>query len=144
MIHPAFQPAPYYRLAVFFLIGMLCYHHRGDITIHPWWIPAIAILAFLSAWFGVLLPALFVLLPASVLCWAVFGTRLMHRLTPKPDLSYGLYVWGFPVEQLTANYLHPKSPGCLFALVILLTIPLAFLSWYFIESPALKMKKAVR
>jgi peptidoglycan/LPS O-acetylase OafA/YrhL len=144
MIHPAFNLAPYLQLVVFFLIGTLCYHHRENLKIHPWWIPAIAVLAFLSAWFGVLQTALFVLLPASVLCWAVSGNRLIHRLTPKPDLSYGLYVWGFPVEQLTANYLHPTSPGHLFVLVILLTTPLACLSWYFIESPTLKTKKAVR
>ena len=143
LIHPTFVLHPYTGLTVFFLTGSLCYHYRRNITVHPWWIPVIVALGGIAAFFGFFQTALYLLLPAFNCCLAVTGTSLVARLTPKPDLSYGLYVWAFPMEQLVINYLHPTTPTLLFVFTLLLTIPLAVLSWYGVERPALNAKKAV-
>ena len=59
---------------------------------------------------------------------------------PKADLSYGIYLYGWPVQQS----LHALWPGAS-ALVLLLpalalTCPVAAASWYGVERPALRLK----
>lgn len=57
------------------------------------------------------------------------------------DYSYGLYIYAFPVQQ-TVYLLNPniKSPMFFFFISIIFTLPLAFLSWHFIELPVLRLK----
>ncbi len=55
------------------------------------------------------------------------------------DYSYGLYIYAFPVQQLLVKYIT-TSPIELFLYSTLITIPLAILSWKYIEKPALKLK----
>ena len=51
------------------------------------------------------------------------------------DISYGLYVWAFPLQQILA------ASGCLsFGASVLATAPLAAASWWLIEKPALRLK----
>lgn len=130
-----------YKLAAVFLIGNLCYYFRKKIIIRPWWPAAILLLGLAAARLHLFAYALILLIPALILYLAVNGTRIARHITPRPDLSYGLYVWAFPIEQLIYNYIHPNSLTLLFLLTLLGTLPLAILSWYFIELPALKLKR---
>lgn len=60
------------------------------------------------------------------------------------DASYGIYLMGFPVQQMliaTYPHWHPVSNAlATFAIVY----PLAFASWHFFEKPILMLKKKVR
>lgn len=57
------------------------------------------------------------------------------------DLSYGLYVFGFPVQQLVATTsLRGAGPWPFAAVSLLATIPLAWVSWHLVERPALRHK----
>ncbi len=51
------------------------------------------------------------------------------------DLSYGLYIYAFPVQQLLAAHGLLSFPAALLA-----TLPLAIASWLLIEKPALRLK----
>jgi peptidoglycan/LPS O-acetylase OafA/YrhL len=144
VLWPHFHLYPYTRLTAYFVIGVLCYRYRRNIPIYSWGPVAILLAGWLAALSGTFYYAAYLLLPAMILSLAFMAPALLRYLTPKPDLSYGFYLWAFPVEQLVANYLHPSTPIGLFLLTTLLTLPLALLSWYVIESPALKKKKAVR
>ncbi len=56
------------------------------------------------------------------------------------DLSYGLYIYGWPVEQ-TIEYLRPGASWWeLFLLSMAATAAVAFLSWHLIEKRALSLK----
>jgi len=145
MLGSAFTFAPYSRLVPFFLAGNLVYYHRRHIRVYPWWPLPILLFAALFAPLGALafFYASCLLLPALILYLGFTAIPFVQRLTPRPDLSYGIFVWAFPVEQLIVNYLHPGNPTLLFTLTILLTLPLALLSWYCIELPAIKQKKAI-
>lgn len=61
------------------------------------------------------------------------------------DLSYGVYLWGWPTQQLVYVWLAPNVP---FFMSLLLTtcmvLVLAWLSWTFIELPALRLKPRTR
>src|SRR5262249_21336913 len=57
------------------------------------------------------------------------------------DLSYGLYIYGWPVEQ-TLLYASDGRLAWwqLFPLALALSAALAFLSWHLVEKPALRLK----
>jgi peptidoglycan/LPS O-acetylase OafA/YrhL len=135
---------PYSGLTAQFILGILTWQFRDRIIIRAWWPLAILLVGWIAAKFGVFIYAWYLLLPAILLYAAVTATSFLHRLTPRPDLSYGLYIWAFPIEQLTINYLHLSSPTSLFFATLLLTLPVALLSWYAIESPALRSKRRIK
>ena len=61
------------------------------------------------------------------------------------DISYGVYIYGWPVAQIFVYFAvanqYVLSPVLYFCLTMLVTIPLAFISWKVIEKPALALKK---
>ncbi len=67
----------------------------------------------------------------------------------KQDLSYGIYLYGFPMTQAVVALLLPPSWATprrevsfavIFPLVLLLTGSFASLSWDYIEKPALRLR----
>lgn len=72
----------------------------------------------------------------------------LHKIGARNDISYGLYVYGFPVQQLlllaTQSLSDTPMPVVLFAtLSVLATIPFALASWFLVERPALTLKRFV-
>lgn len=58
----------------------------------------------------------------------------------KLDISYGVYLWAFPVQQCLLNY-FPEINFYLFVIcTIMATVTLAYCNWIFIEYPALRFK----
>jgi peptidoglycan/LPS O-acetylase OafA/YrhL len=58
------------------------------------------------------------------------------------DLSYGTYIWGWPILQVLVLWtpIHEPIILCIFALA--LALPIAAVSWFFVEKPALRFKNA--
>lgn len=85
---------------------------------------AIAALVFLAT------PAWFLALPLAVV-------RLGALTLPKPpaDLSYGLYIYSFPLQQWLVQTHQLNLATSLAA-----TLPFAALSWFLVEKPALRLK----
>lgn len=70
----------------------------------------------------------------------VAGAARYHsrRLHFSQDLSYGMYIYGFPVEQLLAGTRLRAMGEVEFAMIaVILTVPCAALSWFVIEKPTL-------
>jgi peptidoglycan/LPS O-acetylase OafA/YrhL len=62
--------------------------------------------------------------------------RLFGR---KVDLSYGIYLFGFPIQQLIVAYSHQTvTPIPLFLISLPITCLVAYISWHFIEAPSLR------
>jgi peptidoglycan/LPS O-acetylase OafA/YrhL len=90
-------------------------------------------------------------LGAFLLLFPVFGGYLVLYLALNPalpvmsaarfgDLSYGLYIYGWPVEQ-TVLYLRPGTGWpALFFIALPVTAVVAFLSWHLVEKRALAWK----
>jgi peptidoglycan/LPS O-acetylase OafA/YrhL len=96
--------------------------------------------------------ALSVPLKAFILLFPLFGSYLViylafaRWLKPLPaarfgDLSYGLYIYGWPVEQAIV-WLNGGAMRwwMLCALAVPVTAVLAFLSWHLVEKRALRLK----
>jgi len=96
--------------------------------------------------YKVFLPA-FVIIPLVTLAFAL-SPRLtaFDPLLSRGDISYGLYLYAFPVQQVVNQIAYPIGLIEHFLISLTLTTLLAILSWKFVESPALKYKpvKSVR
>lgn len=82
--------------------------------------------------------------PAGVYLVLYLGARLpswFHRIGAKNDYSYGVYIWGFLVEQLLARigvYKLGYFPLAIGTLVV--SLGMAWLSWHVIEKRAMSLK----
>ncbi len=80
-------------------------------------------------------------LPLAYLClWA--GIKLpLQRVGRRNDISYGVYIYAFPIQQLLVLYgAASLGLGPYILLSIALTVPLATLSWFGVERPALRRR----
>jgi peptidoglycan/LPS O-acetylase OafA/YrhL len=64
--------------------------------------------------------------------------RLFRRIG---DLSYGTYIYAFPVQQTLLHYAQGIDPPLLIALTIPITYACAYLSWHLVERPALRLRR---
>lgn len=84
-----------------------------------------------------------VAVPYVVLTIGLAATPYLRRTSRFGDLSYGVYLWAFPVQQLVIDLsgVHRMSVNLL--LVTSATLVLAWLSWHLVEHPALKLKDRI-
>ena len=69
------------------------------------------------------------------------GLRL---LTARGDVSYGFYVYAYPIQQSIAAVLGHTNPFVMIAIAAPLTWLAAFASWRLIEQPMLRLKRPRR
>jgi len=125
----SFYPVP------FFLLGMLLYVFRSQVKLH--WLPAltmlIAYILFRENRWGYLL-----LYPAFVygLLWLA-SVPLLRCLKPRHDYSYGIYLYGFVVQQAVTDLCPGLDHGASLVVAIPLAVVLAALSWHMVEQPCL-------
>jgi peptidoglycan/LPS O-acetylase OafA/YrhL len=84
-------------------------------------------------------------LPITVLAFGTASLPYLRRAGRFGDLSYGLYIYAFPVQQTLIWLLKDKLPwGAVLALTLLVTFTLAFASWHLVEKRALRLKPRKR
>jgi peptidoglycan/LPS O-acetylase OafA/YrhL len=139
---PVFESAA--SLASFFLAGSLIRLYRDTI-------PSKASLAVTAALLAVLFAALGVFSPLAALPVAYLLIYLSGVMTPlngvgrRNDISYGMYVYGFPVQQGLVLFMGGAAVPIWFfaALAVVVTVPFAWASWLAVESPALRLRDRV-
>lgn len=67
------------------------------------------------------------------------GGRRSSEVGRRVDLSYGIYLFAWPIQQmLSAKHVLVNDPYFNFLLALLLVLPVAALSWFLIERQSLK------
>lgn len=123
--------------AVPFFVGVAL--AQSDLSARRAWAAAIALALLATAALGTPAfgPLLLVALPLAVILIARAGSCDLGRIG---DLSYGTYLWAFPVQQTVIHFLPGITPLPLVALAGTATILLAAVSWHLIERRALALK----
>jgi peptidoglycan/LPS O-acetylase OafA/YrhL len=136
----AFWPYHLSRYGLCFLLGVLAHRGRDVLPVTPWLLPVsfIAAIAFAGT---TLSPVTCIVATAHVAVVAGamdFGPAT--RWTRRNDISYGTYIYGWPVQQALLT-LVPGISLALFALLSFVCVmPLAIFSWSAIERPALNYR----
>lgn len=129
------------RLACLFLNGGCFYLYRSRLVLVGR-VAAICLAAtlllMLSEHFAEL--ALSTMGGYALLYAAAKRSEVLSRYNRLPDVSYGVYLYGWPIQKLFLWY-HPGiSPWTLLVLTVPAVILIASISWYLIEKPALRFK----
>jgi peptidoglycan/LPS O-acetylase OafA/YrhL len=132
------------RSAIMFSAGALMYQWR-DVIPARWSLVAVCIVIVAAAGS---LPD-YRVVGALPLAYAVVvsGSLLKsERLRLRTDLSYGVYIYAFPAQQLLAvcglaTRLHPVL---FFLATVTATLPPAAISWFLIEKPSMSLKRRLR
>jgi peptidoglycan/LPS O-acetylase OafA/YrhL len=126
----SFWPEP------FFMLGMLLYGLRERIDING--LTALAFtMVFLVFRDTAGAQPLFYLVFVYVVLW-VGTTPLLRRFVPRHDYSYGIYLYGFMVQQCIANMAPQLSHVAAVSIAAPVILLCAALSWHFVERPVLK------
>jgi peptidoglycan/LPS O-acetylase OafA/YrhL len=129
------------RLGMYYFAGALCFLSREkwstnrDVVV----LSVIALALFAKA--PIAETIAFLALPYLVISFAHLKSGISDRITRIGDFSYGIYLYAFPVQQTTIMLFEGQiSPMHVFLISFPITVFLAFVSWHFIEKPALKLK----
>ncbi|RKP46688.1 acyltransferase family protein [Pararobbsia silviterrae] len=131
----SFWPVP------FFLLGMLLYGWRDQVAIN-----GVTALALVAAYIGLrdtgAGPVLFYIAFAYGVLW-VGLTPALRRFVPTHDYSYGIYVYGFVIQQCLASVAPTLNHLIAFAFVLPVVFACAYASCHWVERPALDACRAL-
>jgi len=127
------------KLYTCFIVGALFYMYRERLQFKAKGLIVITIIALLLLKYGgynILAPILI-----SILCISLFSK---FKVKFKYDVSYGLYIYAFPIEQLVyklwGTYLNIWG---YLVITLLITSVMSFLSFILIEKPFLRLKNVL-
>lgn len=129
----------------YFLVGCLYFQWRDRLKMH-WSLCAVALLASIGL-MSAPRELSFLVPPFLTYCVVYLGLlplRLPERIR-KLDVSYGIYLYGFPIQQALVSqvdFVH-GSGLVLFAVSAPLVVLFALFSWLWIEKPFLAVKPYV-
>ncbi|CAB3680494.1 hypothetical protein R8871_02479 [Paraburkholderia graminis C4D1M] len=130
----SFWPEP------FFMLGVLLYGLRERIDIHGLMTLALTMVFLVFRDTAGAQPLFYLAFVYGVL-W-VGTTPLLRRFVPRHDYSYGIYLYGFMVQQCVANI----APQLSHVTAVLIAAPFivlcAALSWHCVERPVLMWCRA--
>ena len=86
--------------------------------------------------------ALIIGLPPLIIFIGTKSFKYLNQTYKIGDLSYGIFLFAFPIQQTLYYFFISKiNFSIIFMLTIFITITFAYISWKFIEKPALNFKK---
>ena len=132
---------PLCRLSMFFFSGGVVYLYREHIRFNKkylLWSTAAVFIGMFSKDTAEIVLASF---GAYVLFYVAFRpTSALEAFRKLPDVSYGVYLYGWPVQALLIWYYPNITPWQLFFLALMGAAALGYASWHIVERPFLKLK----
>lgn len=130
------------RLTMMFTLGALAWMLRDRIAVRGWWL-ALAAVVFVASLFtenfhvtGA--PAMAYLLLAGGVVLGRFPALVWRE-----DISYGVYLYGYPVQVVVNEFRLVEGWLLVAPVVLVLTVPLAWLSWRCVERPVMRWSRRI-
>jgi peptidoglycan/LPS O-acetylase OafA/YrhL len=127
--------------SVLFLLGALCALWSDKVLISNLWLAVIFLAANSYIWTQAFAPLFLIFTCYFVLCFAF--SRFLSAIHLPGDYSYGLYIYGWPVQQVVAKWFPHWAAPQNAAASLVGAMALAALSWHLIEKPSLAKKAIV-
>jgi len=143
VMHPRLLPVhtEWLRLGAFFCVGILAQLYKDRIEIRHDVMFALGFLTYIS--YNTQSYLWLLGLSISYFCfWFAYRTRPLD-LGKLGDPSYGIYLWGWPMQQITVSVFPGITPMPNFLVSALAAITMGVFSWHVIERPALSLKGGV-
>jgi len=136
------QPSAVFRLTAVYLIGCCFFLLRGKIRFRPSYGLATTALVIVCFVFAPSRGELAMVLGGGYLMFYIGQMELswLSWMSHVPDISYGIYLYGWPVESLWI-WFHRGSPWITFLASTFICFGLGWLSWHLVERPALALKR---
>jgi peptidoglycan/LPS O-acetylase OafA/YrhL len=139
--HNPFIP---YVAVLYFMLGVVAFHLRESIPVDGRLFGVAAVASYLlmlhpGCAFIAAVPTMYCMLYLGMLKYP------RSRILESGDYSYGVYLYGFPIQQ-TLVHLVPifrEWWPLLFVVGAPMTVAFAMFSWHFIEKPTLSLKRLV-
>jgi peptidoglycan/LPS O-acetylase OafA/YrhL len=137
------DPEKSLRLTGVFLCGS-AYYLFGDRIVYGWRMAALAFAMMVAGMTSQALatPAVAVF-GGYVLFWFAFAVPapILAKIGAKTDLSYGIYLYAWPIQNLIVWFDPVISPMTLSILATVAAALVALASWRFVEKPAMSLKR---
>lgn len=131
-------------LSLPFVLGMCAYRARRFIPLSGLLLAGLVLLCVVFRE-TVMFRELFVTsLAYGALCVGFTRISGLAEYNRVGDYSYGVYIYAFPIEQMTAWALDEPTPILVSTIAFVPTLLLAILSWHLVEKPALRLKSLSR
>jgi len=130
------------KLGCFFFAGVCSYAYRERIPVRGSLLAAAAGVLLISCFLGRGLWLTVPLCGSYLLLSFAFNSRLQFpRFARYADLSYGVYLYAWPIQQILVHYRKPYfNPYTLFLATLPLACACAWASWHCVERPWLARK----
>jgi peptidoglycan/LPS O-acetylase OafA/YrhL len=131
-----------WRLGSFFLVGGCFYSYRERVALTGR-AATLSLAVLLPCMFSVQLcePALALLGGYLLFYAAQVPAPALRSFNSGADISYGVYLYGWPVQNLVSSLWPQANVWLLLPLVYLVCVALAVMSWYVVERPFLQLKR---
>lgn len=125
------------HFAVLFGLGVAAYRLREVMPLSWFWL-AVCLAIYAAAFSGPLRPLATILLTGyATLMLAALPLGPVAGPFRRTDLSYGIYIYGWPIQQLVIDKLPHSSIAEVAVVALAAAGFLAFLSWTLVEKPML-------
>lgn len=126
------------QVASYFAIGSFLYVNRQWIPAGPF--PFFVTLVIAATQIGTPgFPLVYALVLTTLFIWTAFGQQF-HWMD-KHDYSYGIYLYGWPVQQAFVYFYPDMSAHQNMVASMVVATALGALSWHFVEAPMLGLKR---
>lgn len=126
-----------------FLTGIFLYVYRGTVPVSLPLFAAAAVLTWSLRASSAYPEVLRITIAYAALAIATGRWSIGLALERVGDYSYGLYLYGWVVEQSLLHRLPDASPFVIIALGLPITASIAALSWHLLERPTLRLRPRV-
>jgi peptidoglycan/LPS O-acetylase OafA/YrhL len=135
------------RMWSLFLVGMLLQTMARRVQVGPVHVLCALALAALNwtrfaaltpgplTWFGIALVAV------TVALWVGSSRVRFVGHVQRNDYSYGVYIYHWPIILMLREALPPIGALRLMVMAVLVVVPVAMLSWHFVEAPAQRVAR---